>query len=81
MTTSHKTKFKPFVAHAMCCDTMLLLVRPRAYVTCKCKWTSVDAGDGHYFRTNVHQEALPPVFYWQKKKGSMVMSRKGRKRS
>ena len=72
-------KFKPFIAHAMCCDSLLLLMRARAYVSCKCGKTSVDAGDGHYHRLNVHEGIEFPPFYRQQKKGSLVMVRKKKK--
>lgn len=70
------SKFKPFVAHAQCCDSILLLLRPRAYVGCKCGKTSVDAGDGYYHRLNVHDGVALPPFYWQRKKGDAVLLRK-----
>jgi hypothetical protein len=69
-------KFKPFVAHAQCCDSILLLLRARAYVSCKCGKTSVDAGDGYYHRLNVHEGVSLPLFYWQRKKGDTVLLRK-----
>lgn len=65
--------FKPFVARAECCDTLLLLMKPRVYLSCKCGKTSVDAGDGYYHRLNVHEGVALPTFYWQRKKGAMTM--------
>jgi len=54
-------------------------MKPRVYVTCKCKKTSVDAGDGYYHRLNVHEGIGYPTFYRQSKKGSLMMvSRKKR---
>ncbi len=76
-----KNAFKPFVAHAKCCDALLLLMRPRAYVTCVCGKTSVDAGDGYYHRLNVHEGVELPPFYWQKKKGSLVMTPKRKQKA
>lgn len=71
---SHTPKmFKPFIARSQCCDSLLLLMKPRVYVTCKCKKTSVDAGDGYYHRLNVHEGIGYPIFYRQSKKGSLVM--------
>jgi hypothetical protein len=69
-------KFKPFVAHAQCCDSILLLLRARAYVGCRCGKTSVDAGDGHYHRLNLHEGVPYPPFYYQKKKGDALMVRR-----
>lgn len=66
-------KFKPFIARSNCCDTLLMLLRPRAYVTCKCGKTAVDAGDGLYYRMNVEGGVRVPTFYSQKKKGDKVM--------
>lgn len=71
--------FKPFVARAECCDTLLLLMKPRVYLSCKCGKTSVDAGDGYYHRLNVHEGVALPVFYWQTKKGAMIMAPKRKK--
>lgn len=65
--------FKPFIARANCCDSLLLLMKQRVYVSCKCGKTSVDAGDGYYHRLNVIEGVELPRFYYQKKKGSLVM--------
>ena len=65
--------FKGFVARSACCDSLLLLMRPRDYVACSCGKTAVDAGDGHYYRMNIHEGIDPPSFYQQAKKGSLVM--------
>lgn len=73
-------KFKPFIAHATCCDSLMLMMRPRAYVSCKCGGTSVDAGNGFYHRLNVKEGIQLPPFYWQAKKGSLLMVRKKKKR-
>jgi hypothetical protein len=55
-------------------------MKPRVYVSCKCGKTAVDAGDGYYHRLNVHEGVETPRFYYQKKKGSLVMvSRKKKK--
>lgn len=72
--------FKMFIAHAKCCDTLLLLLKPRWYVSCKCGKTSVDAGDGYYHRLNVHEGVEMPPFYWQKKRGDMLLTRKAKKK-
>ena len=52
---------------------MLLLMKQRVYVSCKCGKTSVDAGNGYYHRLNVIEGVELPRFYYQKKKGSLVM--------
>jgi hypothetical protein len=81
-STMPSSKFKPFIAHAKCCDSLLLLLKPRVYVACTCLKTAVDAGDGHYHRMNIHEGVEMPRFYSQKKKGSFVMvsgRKKGRK--
>lgn len=77
-----KSKFKLFVAHAKCCDSLLLLLKPRWYVSCECGKTSVDAGDGYYHRLNVHEGVEPPPFYYQNKRGQMFLKTKknGKKR-
>jgi len=59
--------FKMFIAHAKCCDSLILLLKPRWYVSCKCGKTSVDAGDGYYSRLNVAEGVEYPSFYKQKK--------------
>lgn len=56
-----KSKFKPFVTQCVHCKDLLLLVRPRMYITCGCKKTSVDAGDGYYMRYNCIDI---PTEYW-----------------
>lgn len=73
-------KFKPFVARSKCCESLLLLMRPRFYVSCPCGKTSVDAGNGYYHRLNVHEGVEMPTFYYQKKKGSLVMIPKKKKK-
>lgn len=71
-----KNKFKPFIAHSTCCDSLMLMMRPREYVTCVCGATSVDAGNGYYHRMNIKEGVEMPHFYWQRKKGSLLMVRK-----
>ena len=71
-----KDAFKPFIAHSQCCDSLLLLMRPRMYVSCKCGATAVDAGNGLYHRLNVKEGVQLPPFYYQNKKGSLIMVRK-----
>ena len=73
LLTMPSHKFKPFIAHAKCCDSLLLLLKPRVYVSCTCLKTAVDAGDGYYHRLNVHDGVELPRFYYQKKKGSFTM--------
>jgi hypothetical protein len=68
-----KKTFKGFIALTSCCDSLLILMRPRAYVECSCGRTSVDAGDGYYYRLNLHEGIDAPKFYQQAKKGSLVM--------
>lgn len=69
-----------FIAHAKCCDSLILLLKPRWYVSCKCGKTSVDAGDGYYHRLNVHEGVEMPPFYWQKKRGDMHLTQKAKKK-
>jgi len=70
--------FKPFVARAMCCDALILLLHARQFTACPCGKTSVDAGDGVYWRMNVEESAPLPVFYSHSEHGSRVMTRKGK---
>ena len=51
-------------------------MRPRMYVSCKCGATAVDAGNGLYHRLNVKEGVQLPPFYYQNKKGSLIMVRK-----
>ena len=77
--TKSDLKFKMFIAHAVCCDSLILLLRPRAYVSCKCGNTSVDAGDGYYHRINTKHSTPIPKFYRQPKKGVFYMVTKTKK--
>lgn len=67
-------KFKPFAVHAKCCDSILILARPRAYVACKCEKTAIDAGDGFYWRMNLDESAPRPAFY-QARRGKHYLTR------
>jgi hypothetical protein len=69
--------FKPFIARARCCDSLLMLFRPRQYTECQCGKTSVDAGDGGYWRMNVVDSAPLPLIYSQEDRGRPIMTRKG----
>ena len=76
-----KITFKPFVVRSGCCDSILLLIRPKIYLTCKCGNTSIDAGDGYYMRTNIVEGTPLPIYYRQPKKGSYVMVARPKKKT
>lgn len=56
-------KFQPFIAQCGSCGDLLVLARPRLYLSCGCGVTSVDAGDGYYMRVNTMEGYRYPEFY------------------
>jgi len=68
--------FKPFIVRTACCDSLLLMTRPRVYVTCSCGATAVDAGNGYYHRINTPHSLDILTFYRPTRKLRVFKPRK-----
>lgn len=47
-----KKKWYPVAGMCGKCQDLMVTVRPRHFVSCKCNESSIDAGDEYYFRYN-----------------------------
>lgn len=43
-------RFLPYAATCGKCGDLIVTTRPRHFVSCKCGLSSIDAGDGYYWR-------------------------------
>lgn len=59
--------FRPYAATCGICHDLMVTLRPRHFVSCKCGASNLDAGDGLYWRCGGSIDDV-----WQLRKGTIA---------
>ena len=62
-----RNQFLPYAATCSVCDDLMVTVKPRHFVTCKCGKSNLDAGDGYYWRCGGQVAQV-----WKLRKGTLA---------